>query len=99
PFKVKEWVRGSHMVFEANDQYALGRPKVDFVEVRFIIDDNTVAANLLAGAVDVTLGRNLSGEQASEVAAQWKEGHMVIAFENWISLFPQFLNANPPLVT
>jgi len=28
PFKLKEWVRGSHMIMEANDRYLLGRPRV-----------------------------------------------------------------------
>jgi peptide/nickel transport system substrate-binding protein len=98
PFKLKEWERSSHLIFEANDRYVLGRPKIDLVEVRFITDDNTLAASLLAGAVELTLGRSISGEQALEVRQQWRDGAMDLSFENWIALFPQFINPNPALI-
>src|SRR6266487_2149822 len=39
-----------------NPRYVLGRPKIDELEVRFILDPNTVNANLLAGSVQVTFG-------------------------------------------
>src|SRR5207245_9510569 len=29
PYKLRELVRGSHLILEANDQFALGRPRVD----------------------------------------------------------------------
>jgi peptide/nickel transport system substrate-binding protein len=98
PYKVKEWVRGSHMVFEPYDRYTLGRPKIDVVEVRFILDDATLMANLLAGSVELTLGRNLAGEQAFTLRDQWKEGHMDLGFDSWIALYPQLLNPTPSLV-
>jgi peptide/nickel transport system substrate-binding protein len=99
PFKLKEWERSSHLIFEANDHYVLGRPKIDLVEVRFITDDNTLAASLLAGAVELTLGRSLSGEQALEVRQQWRDGNIDLSYENWIAMFPQFLNPNPAIIT
>ncbi len=99
PFKAKEWERSSHLVFEANDRYVLGRPKIDLVEVRFITDDNTLAASLLAGAVELTLGRTISGEQALEVSQQWRDGKIDLSYENWIAMFPQFLNPNPAIIT
>src|SRR5207249_4148597 len=74
PFKLKEWARGSHMTFAANDSYTLGRPKIDEVEVRFIPDPNTMLANVLAGAVEVTLGKSISHEQAIEAQSQWQAG-------------------------
>ncbi len=98
PFKLKEWERSSHLIFEANDRYVLGRPKIDLVEVRFITDDNTLAASLLAGAVELTLGRSLSGEQALEVRQQWRDGNIDLSYENWIAMFPQFLNTNPAII-
>jgi len=99
PFKLREWALGSHLIVEANDRYVLGRPKVDEVEVRFIEDSNTLAANLLAGTVEVTLGRSLAGEQAILVRDQWRgEGRMDLSYENWIALYPQFVNTNPPVV-
>jgi len=98
PFKVKEWVRGSYMIFEANDRYAMGRPKLDTIEVRFILDDSTVMANLLSGTVDVTLDRSLAGDDAIQVADQWRDGHIEWGFGNWIAFFPQLLTPNPALV-
>ena len=98
PFKVKQWVPGSHMVFEPFERYVLGRPKIDTVDVRFILDDSTLAANLLAGSVELTLGRNLAGEQAFTLRDQWKEGHMDLGFDSWIAMYPQLLTPSPLLV-
>src|SRR5437867_3721560 len=42
PFRVKDWVSGSHLVLEAFDDYVLGRPKLDEIQVRFILDANTL---------------------------------------------------------
>ncbi len=99
PFKLKEWAQGSHVVLEAFDQYALGRPNVDEVEVRFITDDNTLIANILSGTVDMTLGRSISVEQALQVRDNWRDG--VAEFKSldiWIVLYPQFLNPTPAIV-
>lgn len=98
PFRLKEWVRGSHMVFAAFDEYVLGRPKIDEIEVRFILDSNTLIANVLAGAVDVTLGRGISTEQAIQVREQWREGVIAMAPSSWLVIYPQFLNPSPPVV-
>jgi peptide/nickel transport system substrate-binding protein len=98
PFKVREFSLGSHVLFEAFDGYALGRPKIDVVELRFVPEVTTIAANILAGGVDVTLGKTLSVEQAIEVRDQWRTGGMDNASHNPVSIFPQFLNPNPALV-
>lgn len=98
PFTLRDWVQGSHMVFQAHDHYVLGRPKIDEIEVQFIQEASTLAANILAGAVELTLGRNLSGEQAIQVRDQWRDGRMAMSFDNWIALYPQFINPDPPIV-
>lgn len=101
PFKLKSWERGSHLIVSANDKYVLGRPKIDEVEYKFIEDASTTQANLLAGAVDMTLGRNLSGPQAVEVRDRWPDGHMLVDFSaaNQIALYVQHLNPNPAVMT
>src|SRR5262249_45127714 len=38
PFRVRELVPGNHILLDANEQYALGRPKLDQIEVKFIAD-------------------------------------------------------------
>jgi ABC-type transport system substrate-binding protein len=54
PYGLKDWVLGSHLVLEANDSYVLGRPKIDQIQVKFILDTNTLTSNVLAGAVQLT---------------------------------------------
>ena len=99
PFKLRQFVRSSHLILVANDQYVLGRPKIDEIEVRFIPNGNALVANLLAGEVQLTLGRNLSLKQALQVKDQWREGGVGIGYKNWIALYPQLLNPNPPIMT
>ncbi len=98
PYKVREFVRGGRAMLEANDSYVLGRPKVDVVEVRFIPDPSTIVANIMAGEVDVTLGKTLSAEQGTDAANQWRDGKLDFTASNMISVYPQFLGANPPIV-
>ncbi len=97
PFRFKEWVSGSHLLLEANPSYPLGRPKLDLLEVKFIPDPNVLFASLLAGAVELTLGRGLAIEQAAQLRGQWADGEMRIgALGNWVGIYPQFINPNPP---
>jgi peptide/nickel transport system substrate-binding protein len=99
PFKLREFVRGSHIFLEANDGYVLGRPKIDEIDVRLIPDPNTVVANILSGAVELTIGRNVSLEQAVQLREQWSAGQVLIAPASWIVIYPQFLNPAPPVIT
>jgi peptide/nickel transport system substrate-binding protein len=98
PFKVQDWWLGSHVVLEANELYVHGRPKVDRIEVRFILDSSTTVANVLAGALDLTLGRGLSLEQAIDARNRWQQGRMESALLGWTALFPQLLTPNPSQV-
>jgi peptide/nickel transport system substrate-binding protein len=96
PFKVREWTRSSHMVLAANDAYVLGRPRVDEIEVRFIQDPNALIANILAGEVEINLGRGMSLEQGISIRDQWRDGKLAVRLSSWIAAYPQFLNPNPP---
>jgi len=89
------------MILRANDKYVLGRPKLDEVEFRFIEDANTTQANLLAGAVDMTLGRNISGPQALEIANRWGDGRMFVDYQDasQIAAYVQHISPNPAIVT
>jgi peptide/nickel transport system substrate-binding protein len=98
PFKITDFVRGSHMILSANEQYVLGRPKLDTIEVRFIVDPNALIANVLSGTVDVTLGRGTSLEQALQARDQWREGKPDFALASFVQAFIQFLNPNPSLL-
>lgn len=98
PFRLREWVLGSHILLEANEQYVLGRPRVDVVEVKFILDTNTIVTNVLAGAVELTLGRGLTLEQAVLARSQWKDGKVETPLETVTGLWPQFVNPQPPIL-
>ncbi len=97
PFRIREWVPDSRLVLSAYDDYVLGRPRVDELEVRFIPDPNTLMANLLAG-VEMTLSRGISIDQAVRLADQWTTGQMLTGPYGWIAISPQFINPNPPVV-
>jgi peptide/nickel transport system substrate-binding protein len=97
PFKVREWVADSHTVLQAYDRYALGRPKIDEIEVRFIPDPTTLMANILAG-VDMSIGRALSMDQALRVGEQWREGRVATRPYGWVAVNPQFINPSLPII-
>lgn len=98
PFRVREWVRGSHLVLVANESYVLGRPNLDEIEVRFIPDPNVVIVNLLAGQVDYTFGRSLQMSEAMQVRDQWKQGRIAVTGGLVIALWVQFINPNPAVL-
>jgi len=100
PFKLKEYVRGSHATFEASADYFLGRPKIDEVEVRFIADSSTMIANLLAGEVAMTLGLSVAPDQAQQVKEQWREGTVITSpyTSSSVATFPQMLIPVLPVI-
>jgi peptide/nickel transport system substrate-binding protein len=98
-YRLREFARGSHLLLEANEQYVLGRPKIDTIEVRFIPDLNTLVANVLAGELDLTIGRALSVEHVQMLRERWSGG--VVEFEtglSWTGLVPQHLNPTPAVL-
>lgn len=54
PFIFEKAEKGNQASIMANDAYWGGRPKLDRVVVRVIPDDQSMAASLIAGEVDVT---------------------------------------------
>ncbi len=95
PFKLKEFVRGSHLVLEANESYVLGRPAIDQIEVKFVPDANALMTVVLAGAAELTLGARFSLEQAVQVQERWTDGTVIDSPAGWLSLYPQFVNPSP----
>jgi peptide/nickel transport system substrate-binding protein len=51
PWKVKEWVRGDHMTFEANKEYFGGKPYLDRIVMKVIPDATVAYAALEKGDV------------------------------------------------
>lgn len=53
PFKFVEWVNGQHIRFETNSDYWDGPPQFDEMVFRYIAEESTRAAELIAGNVDL----------------------------------------------
>jgi peptide/nickel transport system substrate-binding protein len=99
PYRLQTFERSSHAILQAFDQYVLGRPNIDTIEMRFIRDQNTLAANILAGVVEATMGRGLSIEQAVTIRNQWPEGRIAdLVYQSWVRVLPQFINPNPAVI-
>jgi peptide/nickel transport system substrate-binding protein len=99
PFRLREWVQGSHVLLEAFDGFALGRPRVDQIEVRFVSSGSTLIANTLAGTVDASMGRDLSLDQTIDAERRWPEGKMLTGGPGaWYGIFPQFVNPDPAVI-
>lgn len=88
-FRLREFVEGSHLTMEANDQFVFGRPKISEITVRFIPSPPTLVANVLSDAVDVVLGRSISLQQGAELRDQWRNGTVRSITGNPRSLVPQ----------
>src|SRR5439155_16163035 len=71
PYRVRDFVPGSAILLQAFDGYVYGRPKIDEIEVRFILELNALMTNLLAGSIELTLGRGFAVEQALQLREQW----------------------------
>ncbi len=97
-FKLAEFARGSHLTLRAYHDYVLGRPRLDEIQVRFITDGNTLLANLLSGAVELTLGQTLSLDQATQLQAQRNEGAILTAVKSMWLADPQHTDPNPAIV-
>ncbi|MBM2809790.1 MAG: hypothetical protein HW416_549 [Chloroflexi bacterium] len=99
PFRVREFEAGSRIVLQANDLYVLGRPNVDEIEIAIIPDPNAQMAAVLAGTVDLVLGRGVNADRASVLEEQWKEGRVDTRISGSTVIYTQFMGASPAGVT
>jgi len=100
PYRMTDWVQGSHLLLAANDRYALGPPRLAEIEIRFLMDFNTIAANLMAGAVEMLIGTALPAEQAISLRESSPNLNVVMAARlgGILPLYPQHLNPTPAVV-
>jgi peptide/nickel transport system substrate-binding protein len=85
-FKVRQWVEGSHVEFAANSDYVLGSPKIDTLIWRFITDQNTALAAVLADDLDATMGSLLDFDGARVAREHWAasgKGTVLMTPANW----------------
>jgi peptide/nickel transport system substrate-binding protein len=100
PYRLQEWVPGSHAVLVASDSYVLGRPKIDEVEVKFFTERNTLAASIMSGDVQRPFGRGLALEQVVQINESAKDVNVLLGSRqgNVMPMYPQFINTDPPIV-
>ena len=71
PFKLDRWEPGAFIEGSAFDGHALGRPRIERVQVRFVGDPNTAVANLLAGEAQVAVDFTVGFEQGLILRREW----------------------------
>jgi len=98
PYRIRSWNLGSSVVIEANPDYVLGRPRIDEIEIKFILDLNTMVANIAAGSVDANLGRGISLEQGLEIRGIWQTGRVDVPPRSIVVIYPQLINPTQPAV-
>jgi peptide/nickel transport system substrate-binding protein len=100
PFRVKQFVPDSFITLTANDDFVLGRPRIDEIEIKFIPDANTILANLLAGQIQLILDpRSITSAQALQIKDQWTDGHFDFGRASWVVMYPQNINPTPAAMT
>ena len=72
PYRLGEWVLGSHTEAIASDGYALGRPQIDRVFIRYYADPQGLAQAVVAGAVDVVGIGSLRDQDVPPIKSAWE---------------------------
>jgi peptide/nickel transport system substrate-binding protein len=97
PYRLKEIVRGDRIVWEANDKYFLGKPKISTVIWRTIPEASTRVAALLAGEVDLvwevppTMVDQIKANPNLEVASYASPRAVYIGINAWAPGAPPVL--------
>lgn len=89
PYRIADWVPGSHLTGQAFSNYVLGEPKIQQIVVYFIADTNQAVARFLAGGLDLTLGSLIRVEEGVTLKEQLEargEGTVVTRPEGGIRL-------------
>jgi peptide/nickel transport system substrate-binding protein len=70
PYRLAEWVPGSHVKGVAFPGYALGAPQIEEVYVHFVTGAPQAVAGMLAGTLDLPLGNLLNVDEAMVLKQQ-----------------------------
>jgi peptide/nickel transport system substrate-binding protein len=73
PWKVKEWVRGDHMTFEANKEYFAGKPYLDRIVMKVIPDATVAYAALEKGDVQYVPFKGVVGGPPYQLVDRLKQ--------------------------
>lgn len=70
-FQMVEWQPGQFMRGEPNPNFAIAPAKLDFVQMEFFADQNTLIANILNGTLDASDDIGLAGQDPAVLQAQF----------------------------
>ncbi len=100
PFKMQGWVAGSSMTLVANDDYVLGRPRLDQIDARFFTERGAITAGLLAGALQLHVGRGLNPLDVIQIRDSTQDVKVQLGgpLGNVLPIYPQFMTPDPPIV-
>ena len=101
PYRIKDWVLGSHLTAAASDDYFLGRPRIDELVFRFFTDVPPLMAALLAGELDVVPVGAMKADEAMTVKQSWEQngaGTAIISLNGLRVLYFQYRDTNAPWV-
>jgi peptide/nickel transport system substrate-binding protein len=73
PFRLERWEPGSRMVGRAFNEWFLGPPRIETLEIRILPDPTTLIANMLAGDVDFTNSPSIRVSEAVIARDYWGE--------------------------
>jgi peptide/nickel transport system substrate-binding protein len=74
PYRFERWEPGATLEVRAFDRYALGKPAIDRIVVRFMSDENSVLTSMLAGQVQLCYQYCLRFEHAQVLQREWSPG-------------------------
>ncbi len=74
PYRVQRWEPGTSIDGEAFPGFAFGKPSISRVQLLFINDPNTVVANILSGAAQLTFDDAIRFEQGAVLRREWAAG-------------------------
>ncbi len=69
PYRVSERDHGVQVVYTANPDFFLGKPKIDRIELKVVADRNAIVSRLLAGDIDFT--EEILPDHAALLREQW----------------------------
>ena len=72
PYRLVKYEPGSHAEFAPFDGYYLGRPPLDTVIVRYVLDGNAMMASILSGVVDIIMPPGIDIEGSLEIKRRWE---------------------------
>jgi peptide/nickel transport system substrate-binding protein len=72
PYRLVRWEPGAFAQLESFEGFYGDAPRIKSIVFRFVKDTNTALANILAGEIDVMLGRSLGLEHAQLLKEQWE---------------------------